>query len=173
MKLNQCGLPKEMAIELFKPFVVNKLIERGHVQNIKSAKKKIERSDADVWDILEEVIDGHPVMLNRDPTLHRLGIQAFEPKLVGGNHRFLDLSSIQVSEDMRGKGVGTALFRAAKEWAKAHGAKKLYISAHSAVESQEFYHKMGCAEAAVYNQSHVETEPYDCQLECKVCEDDS
>ena len=73
-----------MAIELFKPFVVNKLIERGLVQNIKSAKKKIERSEPVVWDILEEVIDGHPVMLNRAPTLHRLGIQAFEPKLVEG-----------------------------------------------------------------------------------------
>ena len=84
LKLNQCGLPKEMAIELFKPFVVNKLIERGYVQNIKSAKKKIERSDPKVWDILEEVIDGHPVMLNRAPTLHRLGIQAFEPKFVEG-----------------------------------------------------------------------------------------
>ena len=84
LKLNQCGLPKEMAIELFKPFVVNKLIERGYVQNIKSAKKKIERSEAVVWDILEEVIDGHPVLLNRAPTLHRLGIQAFEPKLVEG-----------------------------------------------------------------------------------------
>ena len=84
LKLNQCGLPKEMAIELFKPFVVNKLIERGFVQNIKSAKKMIERSDAKVWDILEEIIDGHPVLLNRAPTLHRLGIQAFEPKLVEG-----------------------------------------------------------------------------------------
>jgi len=84
LKLNQCGLPKEMAIELFKPFVVNKLIERGFVQNIKSAKKKIERSEAIVWDILEEVIDGHPVLLNRAPTLHRLGIQAFEPVLVEG-----------------------------------------------------------------------------------------
>ena len=84
LSLNQCGLPKEMAIELFKPFVVNKLIERGHVQNIKSAKKKIERSDPVIWDILEEVIEGHPVMLNRAPTLHRLGIQAFEPKLVEG-----------------------------------------------------------------------------------------
>ena len=84
LKLNQCGLPKEMAIELFKLFVVNKLIERGYVQNIKSAKKKIERSDPKVWDILEEVIDGHPVLLNRAPTLHRLGIQAFEPKLVEG-----------------------------------------------------------------------------------------
>ncbi len=84
LHLNQCGLPKEMAIELFKPFVVNKLIERGLVQNIKSAKKKIERSEPVVWDILEEVIDGHPVLLNRAPTLHRLGIQAFEPKLVEG-----------------------------------------------------------------------------------------
>ena len=84
LSLNQCGLPKEMAIELFKPFVVNKLIERGYVQNIKSAKKKIERSEGIVWDILEEVIDGHPVMLNRAPTLHRLGIQAFEPILVEG-----------------------------------------------------------------------------------------
>lgn len=84
LKLHQCGLPKEMAIELFKPFVVNKLIERGFVQNIKSAKKKIERSEPVVWDILEEVIDGHPVLLNRAPTLHRLGIQAFEPVLVEG-----------------------------------------------------------------------------------------
>ncbi len=84
LQLHQCGLPKEMAIELFKPFVINKLIERGLVQNIKSAKKKIERSENVVWDILEEVIDGHPVMLNRAPTLHRLGIQAFEPILVEG-----------------------------------------------------------------------------------------
>ncbi len=84
LRLNQCGLPKEMAIELFKPFVINKLIERGYVQNIKSAKKKIERSDPVIWDILEEVIEGHPVLLNRAPTLHRLGIQAFEPKLVEG-----------------------------------------------------------------------------------------
>ncbi len=84
LSLNQCGLPKEMAIELFKPFVVNKLIERGLVQNIKSAKKKIERSEGIVWDILEEVIDGHPVLLNRAPTLHRLGIQSFEPVLVEG-----------------------------------------------------------------------------------------
>ncbi len=84
LKLHQCGLPKEMAIELFKPFVVNKLIERGFVQNIKSAKKKIERGENIVWDVLEEVIDGHPVLLNRAPTLHRLGIQSFEPVLVEG-----------------------------------------------------------------------------------------
>ncbi|MBY0405844.1 MAG: DNA-directed RNA polymerase subunit gamma, partial [Cyanobacteria bacterium] len=84
LKLHQCGLPKEMAIELFKPFVVNKLIERGESQNIKSAKKKIERQETVVWDVLEEVIQGHPVLLNRAPTLHRLGIQSFEPVLVEG-----------------------------------------------------------------------------------------
>ncbi len=84
LKLHQCGLPKEMAIELFKPFVINKLIERGESQNIKSAKKLIERQETVVWDVLEEVIKGHPVMLNRAPTLHRLGIQAFEPVLVEG-----------------------------------------------------------------------------------------
>lgn len=84
LKLHQCGLPKEMALELFKPFVVNKLIERGESQNIKSAKKKIERQETIVWDVLEEVIKGHPVLLNRAPTLHRLGIQSFEPVLVEG-----------------------------------------------------------------------------------------
>ncbi|MBM3258652.1 MAG: DNA-directed RNA polymerase subunit beta' [Candidatus Sericytochromatia bacterium] len=84
LKLHQCGLPKEMALELFKPFVMNKLVERGIVQNIKSAKKKIERGETIVWDILEEVIRNHPVLLNRAPTLHRLGIQAFEPLLVEG-----------------------------------------------------------------------------------------
>ncbi len=84
LKLHQCGLPREMAIELFKPFVINKLIERQIVQNIKSAKKQIEKGSAVVWEILEEVIQGHPVLLNRAPTLHRLGIQAFEPVLCEG-----------------------------------------------------------------------------------------
>ena len=84
LKLHQCGLPKEMALELFKPFVMNQLVEKGIVQNIKSAKKKIEAQESQVWDVLEEVIKGHPVLLNRAPTLHRLGIQAFEPILVEG-----------------------------------------------------------------------------------------
>ena len=84
LKLNQCGLPREMALELFKPFVMNKLVEKGVVQNIKSAKKKIESQESVVWDVLEGVIKGHPVLLNRAPTLHRLGIQAFEPMLVEG-----------------------------------------------------------------------------------------
>ena len=84
LKIYQCGLPREMGIELFKPFVINKLIERQICQNIKSAKKQIEKGASIVWEILEEVIQGHPVLLNRAPTLHRLGIQAFEPVLVEG-----------------------------------------------------------------------------------------
>jgi len=84
LKMYQCGLPKEMALELFKPFIMKELVEKGIAHNIKSAKRKIERVHPEVWDVLEEVIKEHPVLLNRAPTLHRLGIQAFEPKLVEG-----------------------------------------------------------------------------------------
>ncbi len=84
LKMHECGLPKDMAAELYKPFVVRKLIERGIVKTVKSAKKIIDRKDAVIWDILENVIKGHPVLLNRAPTLHRLGIQAFQPKLIEG-----------------------------------------------------------------------------------------
>ncbi len=84
LKIYQCGLPKEMAIELFKPFVMKELVSRGIAHNIKSAKKMVERLQSEVWDVLEDVIKEHPVMLNRAPTLHRLGIQAFEPILVEG-----------------------------------------------------------------------------------------
>nr|YP_009391441.1 RNA polymerase b'-subunit [Platysiphonia delicata]ARW59585.1 RNA polymerase b'-subunit [Platysiphonia delicata] len=84
LKLNQCGLPKEMALELFQPFVIHRLIAQGLVNNIKAAKKMIQKNDVLVWNVLEEVIYGHPVLLNRAPTLHRLGIQAFEPILVEG-----------------------------------------------------------------------------------------
>jgi DNA-directed RNA polymerase subunit beta' len=84
LRLHQCGLPKKMALELFKPFIYNKLEERGHVTTIKSAKKMVERELPEVWDILDEVIREHPVLLNRAPTLHRLGIQAFEPILIEG-----------------------------------------------------------------------------------------
>ncbi|MCG1023894.1 DNA-directed RNA polymerase subunit beta' [Sutcliffiella horikoshii] len=84
LKMYQCGLPKEMALELFKPFVMKELVERGLAHNIKSAKRKIERVQPEVWDVLESVIKEHPVLLNRAPTLHRLGIQAFEPTLVEG-----------------------------------------------------------------------------------------
>ena len=84
LKLYQCGVPKEMAIELFRPFVMKKLVEDGVANNIKSAKKMVDKARTEVWDALEVVIKEHPVLLNRAPTLHRLGIQAFEPILVEG-----------------------------------------------------------------------------------------
>jgi DNA-directed RNA polymerase subunit beta' len=84
MKLHECGLPKDMAAELFKPFIIRKMIERGIVKTVKSAKKIVDRKEPIVWDILENVLKGHPVLLNRAPTLHRLGIQAFQPKLIEG-----------------------------------------------------------------------------------------
>ena len=85
LRLHQCGLPKKIALELYQPFIIRRLKELGHADTIKSAKKMLERKDAEVWDILEEVIRNHPVLLNRAPTLHRMGIQAFEPTLVEGN----------------------------------------------------------------------------------------
>lgn len=96
------------------------------------------------------------------------GFVSVEPGIFGENNRYMDLSSIHVSEDMRGKGIGKALFSFAKDWAREHGAKKLYISSHSAIESQRFYEAMGCEDAALCDQRHVEAEPYDRQLECKL-----
>lgn len=94
------------------------------------------------------------------------GFVSVESQLFGGAHGYLDLSSIHVSEEARHQGIGAVLFQQAKRWAKEHGAKKLYISAHSAVESQAFYQKMGCIEAAQSQKDHIEKEPWDCQLEC-------
>ncbi len=84
LKMQECGLPKDMAVELFKPFIIRKLIERGYCRTVKSAKKLVEKKTNEVWDILEKVIENHPVLLNRAPTLHRIGIQAFQPRLVEG-----------------------------------------------------------------------------------------
>jgi DNA-directed RNA polymerase subunit beta' len=84
LKLHECGLPKDMAAELYKPFIIRKLIERGIVKTVKSAKKIVDKKEPVIWDILENVLKGHPVLLNRAPTLHRLGIQAFQPKLIEG-----------------------------------------------------------------------------------------
>lgn len=96
------------------------------------------------------------------------GFTSVEATLFGGQNRYLDLSCLHVSEDMRGRGIGRVLFGAAAKWAGHKGAGKLYISAHSAVETQAFYQAMGCAEAQEYNQEHVEKEPYDCQLEYRL-----
>ena len=84
LKMHECGLPKDMAAELFKPFIIRKLIERGIVKTVKSARKLVRQKEAIIWDILENILKGHPVMLNRAPTLHRLSIQAFQPKLIEG-----------------------------------------------------------------------------------------
>jgi len=84
LKLHECGIPKDMAVELFIPFIIRKLIEKGFAKTVKSAKKLVEDKTDEVWDILEQVIEGHPVLLNRAPTLHRLGIQAFQPRLIEG-----------------------------------------------------------------------------------------
>lgn len=96
------------------------------------------------------------------------GFVLVEAELFGSQNQYADLSSIHISEDMRRQGIGRSLFMAAKEWGKMQGAKKLYISAHSAIESQAFYQVMGCVDAQEYNQKHVEAEPYDCQLECSI-----
>ncbi len=93
------------------------------------------------------------------------GFVSVENGLFGGENRYFDLSSLHVSEDMRRNGIGKELFTAAAEWAREQGAKKLYISSHSAIESQAFYRAMGCVEATEYHQKHVEKEPYDCQIE--------
>ncbi|HCG71692.1 MAG TPA: DNA-directed RNA polymerase subunit beta', partial [Nitrospina sp.] len=84
LKFHQCGLPKKMALELFKPFVFNRLEDKGYATTIKTAKKMVEQERSEVWEVLEEVVKNHPVLLNRAPTLHRLGIQAFEPLLIEG-----------------------------------------------------------------------------------------
>lgn len=99
---------------------------------------------------------------------HLKGFVSVEAEFFGRQKTYLDLSSIHVSEDLRGQGIGKVLFLSAKEWAKKKGAGKLYISAHSAVETQAFYKSMGCVEAEEYNQKHVESEPCDCQLECEL-----
>ena len=96
------------------------------------------------------------------------GFAAVLPEIFGGENKYIDLAAIHVSQDMRGTGIGTALFKEAKRWAKEKGAEKLYISAHSAVESQAFYKRMGCVEAKGYKKEHVEEEPFDWQLEVKL-----
>lgn len=96
------------------------------------------------------------------------GFVSVEPTLFGGPQCYLDLSSLHVSADMRGKGIGKALFLAAKGWARKKGGKKLYISSHSAAETQAFYQAMGCVDAQEYAQEHVDAEPYDRQLECVI-----
>jgi DNA-directed RNA polymerase subunit beta' len=129
LKLNQCGLPKGMALELFKPFVMRKLVEYNYAHNIKSAKRLVDRGSSEVWDVLEEIIKNHPVLLNRAPTLHRLGIQAFEVILVEGNAiQIHPLVCAAFNADFDGDqmAVHVPLGEAAKE-----EARKLMLSSHN------------------------------------------
>ena len=129
LKLHQCGLPKQMALELFKPFVMKRLVDLGHAQNIKSAKRMVERARPVVWDVLEEVIREHPVLLNRAPTLHRLGIQAFEPVLVEGKAiRIHPLVCTAFNADFDGDQMAVHLPLSSEAQAEA---RILMLSAHN------------------------------------------
>jgi DNA-directed RNA polymerase subunit beta' len=129
LKLHQCGLPKAMALELFKPFVMKRLVDLGHAQNIKSAKRMVERSRPQVWDVLEEIIHEHPVLLNRAPTLHRLGIQAFEPILVEGKAiQIHPLVCVAFNADFDGDQMAVHVPLSAEAQAEA---RILMLSAHN------------------------------------------
>jgi len=129
LRLHQCGLPREMALELFKPFVMKRLVDEGHAHNIKSAKRMVERVRPEVWDVLEEVIKEHPVLLNRAPTLHRLGIQAFEPVLVGGRAiQIHPLVCVAYNADFDGDQMAVHVPLSAEAQAEA---RLLMLSAHN------------------------------------------
>ncbi len=135
LKIWQCGLPKEMALELFKPFVMKRLVQDGTASNIKSAKKMVERAKPEVWDVLEEIIKGHPVMLNRAPTLHRLGIQAFEPVLVEGRAiRLHPLVCTAFNADFDGDQMAVHVPLSAEAQAEA---RLLMLSANNLLKPQD------------------------------------
>ena len=135
LKIYQCGLPKEMALELFKPFVMKKLVEDGTASNIKSAKKMVDRAKPEVWDVLEGIIKGHPVMLNRAPTLHRLGIQAFEPVLVEGRAiRLHPLVCTAFNADFDGDQMAVHVPLSAEAQAEA---RLLMLSANNLLKPQD------------------------------------
>ncbi len=135
LKIYQCGLPKEMALELFKPFVMKKLVEDGLASNIKSAKKMVEHAKTEVWDVLEGIIKGHPVMLNRAPTLHRLGIQAFEPILVEGRAiRLHPLVCTAFNADFDGDQMAVHVPLSAEAQAEA---RLLMLSANNLLKPQD------------------------------------
>lgn len=135
LKLHQCGLPKEMALELFKPFVMKKLVNAGHAHNIKSAKRMVERVRPEVWDVLEEVIKEHPVLLNRAPTLHRLGIQAFEPVLSEGRAiKLHPLACTAYNADFDGDQMAVHVPLSAEAQAEA---RMLMLAAHNILSTKD------------------------------------
>lgn len=168
-ELSENEITKELFARFIRRQFVNDVWRRENGEWVIKSEPFIDDWSADDYDFLVKCLK-HTVLGGgfvygafADGVLK--GFVSVEPELFGGEHKYLDLSSLHVSEDMRKNGIGRVLFGAAHEWAKAHGARKLYISSHSAVETQSFYKSMGCKEAALYNKEHVEREPFDVQLE--------
>lgn len=166
----------EITLELFKGFRRHQKVEKS-MRKIDGKWIAVDTVFVDDWGAAEyeELVRCLKNTVNTGGVVYAafegerlLGFSSVESEFLGSQKQYLELSSIHISEEFRGKGIGKQLFNRAREWAKNHGAKKLYISAHSSVESQAFYKAVGCREAAEYSAPHVEKEPCDCQLEADV-----
>ena len=167
---------EEIAVNLFAHFIRHQVVTKcWRKENSKWLIKEVPfindwtNNDYEILvDCLKNTIDTGGLVYGAFYNNELKGFVSVEAEIFDDEQQYCDLSSIHISKDLRGNGIGRVLFNKAKNWAKQKGAKKLYISAHSSVESQAFYKAMGCVEARVYNQKHVEAEPYDCQLECNL-----
>lgn len=166
----------EITLELFKGFRRHQKVEKS-MRKIDGKWIAVDTVFVDDWGAAEyeELVRCLKNTVNTGGVVYAafegerlLGFSSVESEFLGSQKQYLELSSIHISEEFRGKGIGKQLFNRAREWAKNHGAKKLYISAHSSVESQAFYKAVGCREAEEYSAPHVEKEPCDCQLEADV-----
>ena len=166
----------EITMELFKDFHRHQAVEKS-MRKIDGKWVAVDTVFVDDWGAaeFEELVRCLKNTVNTGGVVYAafegerlLGFSSVESEFLGSNKQYLELSSMHVSEEMRGKGIGKRLFNCAREWAKDHGAKKLYISSQSSVETQGFYRSVGCREAEEYSMIHVEKEPCDCQLEADV-----
>lgn len=166
----------EITLELFKEFRRHQVVEKCH-RKIDGKWIVIDNPFVEDWGIpefeyltecLKNTVRTGGVVYAAFEGERLMGFSSVESEFLGSQKQYLELSCIHISEEFRGKGIGKQLFNRAREWAKNHGAKKLYISAHSSVESQAFYKAVGCREAEEYSAPHVEKEPCDCQLEADV-----
>lgn len=171
-KLNE----NEINLELFKKFRRHQKVEKS-MQKINGKWVAVDTAFVDDWGAaeFEELVRCLKNTVNTGGVVYAafegeklLGFSSVESEFLGSKNQYLELSSMHVSEEMRGKGIGKKLFYCASEWAKNHGARKLYISSQSSVETQGFYKSVGCREAEEYSAPHVEKEPCDCQLEADV-----
>ena len=161
---------------LFKHFVRHQIVTKCWrkidndwvIQNIPFVDDWSVKDYARILNRLQQICVANGVVIGAFENQQLKGLVAVKPDLFGAAREYLDLTDLYVSEEARGQGIGRNLFELAKEWAKEHGAKKLYLSTHSSVESQAFYRAMGCVEAKEYDPEHTRLEPCDCQLECEV-----